>query len=85
MRRVLPIGLGGLAALAFVLFLFRTPLALRIMPAALERNMALDFIGDLPDGLHLVLCGAGGPLPDPQRSGPRLFSREATSFKAASR
>jgi ribonuclease Z len=24
----------------------------------------------LPDGLHVLLCGAGGPLPDPVRSGP---------------
>lgn len=32
--------------------------------------MRSDPIGDLPDGLHLTLCGAGGPLPDPVRSAP---------------
>ena len=25
---------------------------------------------DLGEGLHVTLCGAGGPLPDPNRSGP---------------
>lgn len=45
-------------------------LTLRLMDRMLERNFAADFIGSLPDGLHVVLCGAGGPLPDPERSGP---------------
>ena len=34
--------------------------------------MAADSIAALPDGLHVTLCGAGGPLPDPQRSAPCL-------------
>ncbi|MFA5122080.1 MBL fold metallo-hydrolase [Zavarzinia sp.] len=41
-------------------------LAARIAAA----NMAADRIAALPDGLHLVVCGAGGPMPDPVRSGP---------------
>ena len=28
-----------------------------------------DALGDLPDGIHVMLCGAGSPLPDPKRSG----------------
>jgi ribonuclease Z len=48
----------------------RGPIALRIMQAALERNMTLDPIAELDNGLHAILCGAGGPLPDPDRSGP---------------
>lgn len=28
---------------------------------------------DLPDGLHVGICGAGGPLPDPERSLPCVF------------
>ena len=27
-------------------------------------------MSELSDGLHVVLCGAGSPLPDPKRSGP---------------
>jgi ribonuclease Z len=40
------------------------------MRAAAERLAAADPIAELPDGLHVVLCGAGSPLPDPARSGP---------------
>jgi len=56
----------------FVVGLFRGAIAVRIMGAALEFNMRADPIGDLPDGLHVTLCGAGGPLPDPARSAPCL-------------
>lgn len=51
-------------------FSCRAPIALRILDRGLARNMAADPIGELPDGLHVLLCGAGGPLPDPVRSGP---------------
>ena len=56
--------LGGGAALAC------GPIAVRVMRAGAERNFAADLVAELPDGLHVVLCGAGGPLPDPVRSGP---------------
>jgi ribonuclease Z len=42
------------------------------MRTALEKNMASNRLDDLPDGLHAILCGAGGPLPDPVRAGPCL-------------
>jgi ribonuclease Z len=48
----------------------RAPIALRVMERGLARTMSADPIGALPDGLHVLLCGAGGPLPDPVRSGP---------------
>jgi ribonuclease Z len=57
-----------LAALG--VFAMRGPLALRVMDRVLARSMAADPIAELPDGLHVLLCGAGGPLPDPVRSGP---------------
>lgn len=65
----------GLIGVALLLGLFglwscRAPLALRVMDRGLARSMAADPIGELPDGLHVLLCGAGGPLPDPVRSGP---------------
>ena len=52
------------------LFALRGPLALRVMDRVLARTMSADPIAELPDGLHVLLCGAGGPLPDPVRSGP---------------
>lgn len=64
------IALGILIVLATVIYTLRGPLSLRIMERVLPRMMAADPIGELPDGLHLTLCGAGSPLPDPDRSGP---------------
>ncbi len=51
-------------------FLLRGQIALFVMERALQNNMATNAIKDLEDGLHVALCGAGGPLPDPVRSGP---------------
>jgi len=39
------------------------------MQKGLEVRMANNTISELEDGLHVALCGAGGPLPDPNRSG----------------
>lgn len=65
-----------LPLLLFVVFIglivsfFQGPIAMRVMSAGLEQNMQADPIAGLDDGLHVILCGAGGPLPDPSRSGP---------------
>lgn len=46
----------------------------RVLTAAasrqVERNISGAVLNELPDGLHLILCGAGAPLPDPTRAGP---------------
>ncbi|MEE4144218.1 MAG: MBL fold metallo-hydrolase [Halieaceae bacterium] len=63
------IALIGLALVATVLYSVRAPLSTAIMGRTLERNMSTSLLDSLPDGLHVVLCGAGGPLPDPVRSG----------------
>ena len=63
------------------------PATLALMQRAGAANMASNLLTDLPDGLHVVLCGAGSPLPDPKRSGPctaviagdRLFVFDAGS------
>jgi ribonuclease Z len=63
------IALTGLAIVAVVLYAVRAPLSTALMGRVLERNMATSLLDTLPDGLNVVLCGAGGPLPDPVRSG----------------
>ena len=60
----------GIVLAAAALWALRGPIALRVMERALARNMGADPVAALPDGLHVLLCGAGGPLPDPVRSGP---------------
>ena len=55
---------------AVVVWIFRGPIAVRVMGRVVERNLQADPFDELPDGLHVTLCGAGGPFPDPARSAP---------------
>ncbi|MDE2744653.1 MAG: MBL fold metallo-hydrolase [Chloroflexota bacterium] len=56
--------------IAPVLALMPQRVSLRLLERAVIRNQARDALADLPDGIHVLLCGAGGPLPDINRSGP---------------
>jgi ribonuclease Z len=60
-----------LALLALAVFTLRAPLSLWIAERGLSRIAAnADPLASLADGLHVGLCGAGSPFPDPARSGP---------------
>lgn len=48
----------------------RADIALRIFPKAAETMLTANKIEALGDGLHIALCGAGGPMQAPNRSGP---------------
>ncbi|MFT7528685.1 MAG: ribonuclease Z [Arenicella sp.] len=41
-----------------------------VFSKGLEVRLSSDAIAELEDGLHVALCGAGGPLPGPNASGP---------------
>ena len=41
---------------------------LELMERQVEANLAADPVGALPDGLHVLVCGAGGPLPTENRT-----------------
>ena len=62
--------LVSVAVLGLIGYVFRGPIALRVVPWAATAALQRNFVADQPDGLHLVLVGAGGPLADPLRSGP---------------
>lgn len=66
--------LGVLAAALLIICAFgyglRETLYIRLMGAAFESNVGKHRLQYLDDGLHLALCGAGSPMPDPDRSGP---------------
>ena len=66
-KRSIVIGFVVLAAL--VIYGQRGSIVLKIMPRAVETAMSSSVIEDLGDGLHVALCGAGGPMPHPKRSG----------------
>ncbi len=61
-------GVTVVAALAAA-YAFRAPLSMAIGQRIAASHMAADVAGDLPDGLHIGLCGAGSPMPDERRLG----------------
>jgi ribonuclease Z len=61
---------GGCAVLAGAAYAWRGDIALAVMKRNIVAALSIDPIADLPDGLHVGLCGAGSPLPDALRSGP---------------
>lgn len=48
----------------------RDRIATQLMRRAVESNLLTSLLDELPDGLHVGLCGAGSPLTDPKRGGP---------------
>ena len=64
--------LGAIAmfVLALAGYSQRATIAERLLTAALPQQMATNQVAALANGLHVVLCGAGGPMPAPRASGP---------------
>lgn len=70
MKRVVLVSIGVVAVAAVAVYALRTTIVTRVLERVVERNMTSSVLDTLPDGLHVVLCGAGSPFPDPARSGP---------------
>ena len=63
------ITLLSVLVLALIIFSQRGALMLRVLPAALDNSLSANLVDNLEDGLHVSLCGAGGPMPSTNRSG----------------
>ncbi len=48
----------------------RATIATRLLEKGIDNRMGADVAASFEDGLHLALCGAGGPMPAPDASGP---------------
>ena len=64
------IALIVIALLGAAVYSQRARIAERIMIVGLDARMGSNIIDTFEDGLHLTLCGAGGPMPAPNASGP---------------
>lgn len=62
---LLALGLG-----AVVLKMNQPKLAEAAFARAVPRQMSQNVMTNLDDGLHVILCGTGSPMPDPLRKGP---------------
>lgn len=61
---------SALVAIAALVYLYRGEIAVRVMSQTVERvTAAVDPLAELQDGLHVGICGAGSPMPDPKRGG----------------
>ena len=69
-KRVLLTGIAVVAALGAAAYAYRGPMSLALMERTAARNFVADPIQDLPDGLHVGICGAGSPMPDEKRNAP---------------
>ena len=70
-----------------VLFLLQDQLAQRAFDKAIADNVGVDRSADLPDGIHVYVCGSGSPMPDADRAGPCLAvlaGRQGFVFDAGS-
>ncbi len=52
------------------IFFSRAYISVPLFEMILKQRLGQSLSLNLPDGLHVGLCGAGSPLPDPERSPP---------------
>lgn len=72
-RTKVQIALALVVMLAFAAFkAFERPIALALFERVVNANVGVDRSAELPDGLHVYVCGSGSPMADPERAGPCL-------------
>ena len=59
-----------LVILVFAGYSNRASLVEALLKVALPQQLGANRVAALEDGLHVALCGAGGPFPAPRASGP---------------
>ncbi len=69
-KRLVGYTLALLTVAGSAAWLLRAPLSMALAPKLAASRMAADGLNELPDGLHVGLCGAGSPMPDEERLGP---------------
>lgn len=62
--------LAVIAVASLLAYSQRASIAARLFEKGLEARMGSDIVDTFEDGLHVALCGAGGPMPAPNASGP---------------
>ncbi len=68
-KRLIQLAIVALVCAALV-YSQRATLIERLMVNVIPKRMLANTLDELPDGLHVGLCGAGGPMPAPKASGP---------------
>lgn len=73
MKRIVLIGLAILVLAGVGAFVFaQRQIGEFLFARAVEQRVGVDRSAELPDGLHVYVCGSGSPMGDPERAGPCL-------------
>ena len=59
MKKSILSGIAVLVLLASSVYFFRAPLSVAVAKRVALSHLAADVLSELPDGLHVGLCGAG--------------------------
>lgn len=70
MRKVVVGTVSVVAVVVALAALFGDRLLIRFMQRQVEANLGGGAFQQYADGLNVVLCGSGSPMPDPTRAGP---------------
>lgn len=70
MRRILGIAALIVALMAGAGYLMRDRIATALFERGMDQALATDPFAGRSDGLGVALCGAGSPMPSPDRAGP---------------
>ena len=70
MNRKVLVSFFGFILVGSFIYLQRAAITGHLMERVAEQRIGQTLLSELNDGLHVLLCGAGGPLADPKRSGP---------------
>lgn len=73
MGRIGKLLLGAVALVAvagIAIKAFQPQIGTMMLARVAKERAGRDATIGLPDGLHVILCGSGSPLPDPSRAGP---------------
>jgi ribonuclease Z len=68
MNLKLLVGAVIVAAIITGLVLSQKKIGMGLINSIATKSMATDTVANLPDGLHVALCGSGSPLPDMRRA-----------------
>lgn len=74
------VGAVAVAAILVGLFLLQKKIGLALVERIAAKSINSEVIADLPDGLHVGLCGSGAPFADPRRACPCVAVIAGRSF-----
>jgi ribonuclease Z len=68
--KLLGLAVAGVTLAGLLSFALQRQIGEAIFARAVAQSVGRDTLAELPDGLHIYMCGTGSPMPDMDRAGP---------------